>query len=241
MSVTAGLKYGVLDATNEKMMQQAAQVLAETFVGVQVGEATIKEPMIVTSGLSTETWGAFVLDYLKAYAAAGLCMVAIEEETGDVMGVVACDSFDPGEDLPEFTGEFAPLTDVLDFVVDLDHRFVERFEEKTGEPVKKDEFVHLFLIGIRAEKNKKHIGADLTNLLIDIATKKGYKGIFLEATNYRSQRVFGELCGFYVPNGTDGQPIVNFYKDSEVFRVIPEDIAIDCQLMYKPLAPEFVI
>lgn len=229
------LKYEVLDHTNEKEVKEAAMILAETFTGVQVGKAFIREPMAYACDLTTERFYLFTEGYLSSIASHGLTTVA-KDENGQIVAVLACENFNPEEEAPVFDGELEPMNHIIDFLMHLDVDFVERATDMLGRPIRDKEFVHAFMVGVKLELNKKEVAVKLFELMEEEAMKVGYKGVFGEATNKRSQRLMFELLDYYTPVSINGTPIVKRYDTHEVFGSIPKEISEECSLVYKELS-----
>ena len=230
----------VLDASDEVAVMDAAECLAESFTGVQVGDAVIQEPMSVVLGISKEVHQEFTLGYLRNVMDQGFCFIAKDQNTQKVMGVLACEIYNPHEEPPVFDGDLASMNEIIDFLVDLDQRFEAAVQQKLGAPIQDNQFVHMFMIGARTEFDKKYIGEELGKMAIRKAAEQGYKAVFGEVTNFRSQKL-AELFGFYIPKDVEHQPIRKMYADDEVFHEIPEDIAVCCSLIYLELDPAFAL
>lgn len=225
----------VLYPHNKQLMKETARLIAEVFTGVQVGGRYIDEPMIKALGFSRETFGEFILHYMEETGHAGLNVVAIDRETGKVIGALVSENFNPNEEIPTFGGELAPLNVLYDFLIKLDAGFIEKAESNLERKVELNDYVHLFLMGIKTEHSKRIIAADLIEFLAKISEEKGYKGIFAEATSPKSQSVFRDLGGFTVPLDISGQPVVKKYEGFEPFDTIAKEVSEECQILYRPL------
>ena len=180
-------EFAVLDSSDESLVMSAAECLAETFTGVQVGEAYIKEPMSLVVQISKEDHQAFTYGYLKSVLDHGFCFIAKDPSTGKVIGAIACEKYDPHEIPPVFEGKLEPMNKIIDFLADLGDRLKETIEWKTGSIIEANQFVHIFMIGIRAEKNKKFVAYELVRMAVKKAEEQGFKALFCEATNIRCQ------------------------------------------------------
>lgn len=228
----------VLDMSNEALVEETAKVIADTFVGVQVGERYVKEPMISTAQFTHKAFYEFTLEYVKDTGSAGLNVIARDIYTHEVIGALISENFDPYIEIPTFHEDMAPLNELYAFLVELDEPFVEKAETKLGRKIEFGDYVHLFLMGIKAERKKRFIAADLIDLLKKISCEKGYMGIFAEATSYRSQSVFKDLAGFYQPVSLDGTPVSKQYAGFAPYHTIPVEVSPECQILYYPLGSE---
>lgn len=232
-------EYGVCNPWDEKLIKEMAECLAETFTGVQVGSAYIKEPMSIAIHLSKEALAEFVTLYIENVSEAGLCTYAKDKETGKIIGALACENFNPKEEPPILEGNLAPINLITQFLWRLDKKFIETVELKTKTKIQDGEYAHPLMLGVRAEKDKKYIGVNLLSLMLERAKAQGYKGAFGEATNLRSQKLVTELLGYIVVRDIEDNPIAIRYDDDEIFHTIPEDIATECCLVYKALDDRF--
>ena len=234
------LKYEILNHENQHDIKQAAIVLAETFTGVQVGNAFIREPMSYACSLSTEQFTEFATLYLEGIAPHGLTVVG-KDEKGEIVAVLACENFNPEEEVPVFDGELEPMNHIIQFLLDIDISFVEKAEKVLNKKVEDKEFVHAFMVGVRLERDKKHVAVKLFEILEEVAKEKGYKGVFGEATNLRSQNLMFKLLNYYTCTDVHGKPIAKRYDEHPVFKSIPYEIAEECSLVYKGFDKEYQI
>ncbi|AKN30029.1 hypothetical protein Ccar_03985 [Clostridium carboxidivorans P7] len=239
MNFNENYEYEVCSPNDEKTIVEMAKCLAETFTGVQVGSTFIKEPMSIALNLSKEALTEFVIEYLKYVTEDGLSTYAIDTRTGELVGAIACENFNPKEEPPILKGELKSINGITQFLWQLDKKFIEVVEFKTNQEMKVREYVHPLMLGVRTERDKKYIGASLVQLILDTAKEKGFKGAIVEATNFRSQMLASKLLGFYTIDDIHEKPISIRYEDNEMFNSIPENIASECMLMYKPLDEKF--
>lgn len=233
--------YEILSSSDEPSITDAAECLAETFIGVKVGDSFVREPMAHAVNLSKETFQIFVEEYIKNVVEQGFCYIARDKETGKVVGALAAEIFNPDDEAPIFEDDLEPMNKIISFLGELDGRFIEAFESKMQQKLMHSDLTHGFMIGVRVEKSKKLIAAELVRMWIEDSSKRGYKGVFVEATNFRSQKLVVDMFDFYVPVGSNNQPIVSKYSDDEIFKIIPEDISTECMILYKNLVPSYKI
>jgi hypothetical protein len=231
-------QYEVLDHQNIQLLIDTADCIAETFTGVQVGGSFIQEPMTKALNLSKETFKVFAQGYLEAVGPQGLTIIAKERETGRVIGTLICEDFNPEEEVPVFEGDLEPFNAINEFLGALDVPFIERLETEFKKPILAGDLVHLFMLGVRTEHSKRFIVKEMFNLLNKVAIEKGYKGIFAEATNNKSLKVFENMDDYIIPSDLSGRAITKKYVENEFFKTIPADIAEGCTIVYKSLNDE---
>ncbi len=231
--------YEILDPSDRDVLIDAADCLADTFAGVVVDGVLVSEPMTKACSLSKEDMFEFVLGYLDNVAHQRLCCVARDKQTGKVVGATVSEDFNPYEEPPVFEGNLKPMNTIISFLGKLDKNFIDTIIQKTGKPVFPNEYVHAFMAGARLGTLKRFVIIKLVDILIKESRKRGYKGIFVEATNDRSAKKLTEYCGFHQVYDSLNNPIQSRYADHEVFNSIPPTVATNCVMLYKPLFPEY--
>ena len=239
--VEVDLIYEILNPLDKALIEDAAECLAETFAGIDIEDINVSEPMSVACGLSKEDMFEFIVEYLTNVVDQELCLVAREKGNGRVVGVLACEDFNPDEANPAFEGNLTPMNDIVELLLDLDARFISTVEYKTGEKVSKKQYIHAFMGGARMKTLKIFVIIKLFELLIEIGKEKGYKGILGEATNPRSAKMCTKYCGFNLVYDCSIQPILAKYSEYEKFKTVPPAISEDCRIVYRPLGPDFYI
>lgn len=228
----------VLDSNDENLLCQAAECLTETFTGIKIGQAYISEPLAEMCKLTKDDMLNFTLNYLKNISSDELCIVAIDNDTSKVIGAIAAENYTPKEEAFTLDDYNNSLYNIFNFLCDLDNKFIEALESKIGRTVLKNEYVHGNMVGVRTELNKKAVANDMLTLLINEASKRGFKALFVEATNFRSQK-FNEINGFYIAKDLYGNPISNKYSEDKIFNKISKDVGSECLLMIKPIEENF--
>lgn len=226
----------ILDFSDSNLILETAKCLTDTFIGYQTQDQIIREPMCYAIQLNREDFYQFVLEYIQSIVKQGYCFIARDSSTGKVIGVLACEIFDPSnEEIPVFEGSFEPFNHVMELLVDLDSRFLKTLEERTGKKPSNNEYLHAFMIGIKSEQNRKEIALKLVEMALTKAEAQGLKGCFLEATNLKSQMLVKKYFDFYLPTDSENEPILTTYSETDAFSTIPETVAKDCQVLYKAL------
>ncbi len=233
------LTYEILDPSDESLLIETAQCLAETFAGIEINGKLVREPMVAASNLSVEDMFKFNLEYMKNVVDQELIFIARERETGEVVGVIACEDFDPYEEAPVFEGSLEPMNNIIDLLLDLDERFIDTIEYKTNKKPTTGEYVHLFMGGIKYPKHQKYIFVKLVETIVNTGIERGYKGFFGEATNIKSIKLMLDYCNFYTVKDRNNNTILTEYSSNEVFKSIPENIATDCRIVYKHIDPSY--
>lgn len=229
------LVYEVLDPTNQELMLDTADCLADTFAGTDIGGRKIYEPMANAVDLTKDAMFEFILEYLTGVANDGLCFIAKDKESNRVVGAVASDNFDPNEEVPKLEGHLSGMNDIYDFLIEIDEKLIESIEKKTGNKVEKNQFVHMLLAGSRLGKFKSYVVAKLVEMIVKVSSEKGYLGVFAEATSDRSSKVLTEYHGFTLVDDVEGNPIIKNYSSHDAFKCITEDVAPGCRIIYKAI------
>jgi len=216
-------------------IQEAARCLAETFAGVNNGSYTIAEPIAVATKLSVDHFMGFFHEYFEATIEQGYHTIAIDNETGRIVGVIGVDIIDPAHEEPPFEGEMAVLNHMTDAFGPLNVALFEKFEQVTGRPLVAGELIHGFLIGVQTPKDKRYVATSLVSYVLEKAKHKGVKGFYVEATNPRSQQLVKEEFQAYVPTDVNGTPITLDYANDPFFHVIPADVATTLEILYIPV------
>jgi hypothetical protein len=235
------LSFELLNPKDEKAVRGAAECLAESFAGVEVDGVHISEPMTNACKLSSDDMFDYVYGYLSEVSNQNLCYIAKDINTGKVIGALACENFNPEEEIPVLEGNLAPMNIVLNYLAELDARLVQTIENKTGKKMQRDEYVHAFMGAAKLKDKKRFVVIKLFECLIIDAYSKGYKGIIGEATNPKCVKMISEYCGFHQVYDIHGEPILGDYSEHPVFKSIPREIATECRIMYRPLDLEFKI
>lgn len=238
-SLESEIEYCSLASSNDASIEDVAECLADAFAGFEINGLRICEPMVNACGLGKKDMYIFILEYLKMAADDGLCFYAKEKSTGRIIGAVACENFNPEEEAPHFDGSLEPMNRVIKFLGELDEKFINAIQQKTGRKLLKGELVHAFMAGAKLSKHKKNVIANLVELIMVKASQKGYKGIFAEATNIRSAKLLTDLCNFHLIIDNKNEPALKRYSEDELFKEISENIAIDCRILYKALHPDY--
>ena len=228
-----------LNEVDHSYLLKAAKCLGEVFVGVQVKDYKMSEPIISATKLTIEEFAEICRLYLESTVHQGFHFIAIDEETDEVVGVIGTDNFDPAEEPVIYEGNLAVMNLVSDFLIKLDTPFIEKFEHVIGRKSKQGDLLHGFLIGVKAPKNKHLVAKELLNLVLDKGAKEGFKGFFVEATNPRSQTLVKKEYGAYVPTSIEGNPIFSEYKDDAFLNVIPAEISTCTEILYIPIDKSF--
>lgn len=224
----------VLQNGDTETLEEIAQVLADVFAGVKVGERFIQEPMITAAGITNKGFYEFTRDYLMNVAYQGLTVYARDNDTGRVIGSIASDAFNPNEEVPVFEGEQAGWNLMYPFLEDLDEGLIKKFEQVAERKMTTNDLVHIFLIGVKAEHSKGIIAKEMIDLTYQLGKEKGYVGMFAEATNPKSQKVLKVYNGCSVPIGVDGELVLKEYNEAP-FDTIEKDVATACEINYRAI------
>lgn len=235
------LQYKRIGKDDEEIIVESAKCLAQTFAGVTVKGNKISEPMVQSVGISVEDFNEFVYAYMKNIVADGFCYAVLDKKENKVIGAFICESYNPNEESLVFTDNLEPMNKICNILDELDERLINTIQEKTNKKVEEKQFVHMFMIGVKTDKLKKEISKDLIRICLEDTKQKGYKGIFLEATNIKSQIIFSKYFGFDLVCDSNNQPILTKYADTEHFKGISPDQSTDCRVLYKAFDEEYNI
>jgi len=225
--------YEILTEEQPDLIQKAAECLARTFIGVDVSGKWVQEPMVGELHLNYEDFYQFTKDYLDSTIDQGYCVVA-KDIDNNVVGVLAGDTNAPeiiGEDV--FEGSFYEMNVILRVLEDVDKRFMEDYQKRTGKEIEDGELLHLFMLGVIAEQGRHEIIQQLGNILINKAISQGLKGVLVEATNPKSVRVFEKYHNIQKYKDLEGNYIVHKYQENSKLNGIPENIADGTYILLK--------
>lgn len=236
LTETKHYTYEIIKPHDEATINSAAKCLADTFIGVQVGDKWIQEPIIgYALQLPYDDFYAFTKEYICEHVAQGYCAVALNEAR-EVVGALVGDhnAFVIGG-FPTFTGSFSNMNVVVDVLDDIDERFLQDQQLRNGQSLQDGEVLHIFLLGVCAPTNRHEVIAELGMLLQQRAEENGIRMMLAETTNPKSIRVFEECYGFEKYKTVDGQLIVHTYAQNEHLAVIPQDMADGIYIVTKSL------
>lgn len=229
--------YEIICQQDTDLIEKATACLVDTFLGVQVGDMWIQEPIIgYALQLPYGDFYAFTKGYIEENVMQGYCAIALDENR-NVVGALVGDSnaFVIGE-FPEFEGSFSNMNTVVEVLEDIDERFLIDYKARFGKDLEDGEVLHLFLLGIGAPNNRQEVVQQLGNLLHAQARKNDIKMILAEATNPKSMRVLEKYHGLTKYITVDGEYIVHTYKANENLEMIPESMADGIYIITKELA-----
>ncbi|KGR78777.1 hypothetical protein [Ureibacillus sinduriensis] len=227
--------YEIITKEQPDMVQKAAECLARTFIGVDVSEKWVQEPMVGELNLRYEDFYQFTKEYLDATVDQGYCAVALDIDN-NVLGVLAGDTNAPeiiGEDV--FEGSFYDMNVILHVLEDVDKRFMEDYKKRYGKDIENGEFLHLFMLGVIAEHDRHEIIQQLGNRLIEKASAQGLKAVLGEATNPKSLRVMEKYHQMKKYIDSEGNYIVHKYQENDKLNGIPESIADGTYIIIREL------
>lgn len=229
---SADYTYKVLQPTEEKYIHEAASVLTDTFLGVHIGSSFVQEPMMESSKIKREAFKDYLIDCLKQVSPQGLTVIAVEKSTDKVVGAVVSEYSQGLVNTQLLEGDLSAMN-IVNLTTDrLINRYIRNLMlvEDNYKPTK---YVHLFLLGMCLEYNKKYLAKELGLYLEEVANEKGVKVVYTFSSNYRSQDMFKKMLDYKMVRDLDGNVFVLPYRYEETFNLIPSDIAVDGQLLEK--------
>lgn len=223
--------------TNERndLIEKAAHCLTKTFLGVEIAGKWIQEPIVGALNLPYEDFFQFTKGYIEENAHQGYCAVALDSDE-QVIGALVGDTnaFEiTGGHI--FEGSFSNMNIVIDVLEEIDKRFLEDYQLSYGKEMDNEEVLHLFLLGVSAEKNRHEIVQNLGDLLIEKAKSEHLKMVLAEATNPKSIRLFQKFHGLEKYTDVAGEYIAYTYHDNEQLRAIPKTVADGVYIVAKEL------
>ncbi|MFD2442577.1 hypothetical protein ACFSO7_01005 [Bacillus sp. CGMCC 1.16607] len=227
--------YEIITKEQTALIQEAAECLARSFVGMDVSGKWVQEPMVGQLNIGYEDFYKFTKDYLESTVEQGYCAVA-QDCNKKVVGVLAGDTNAPeiiGEDI--FEGSFYDMNVILRVLEDVDKRFMEDYKKRNGKDIQDGELLHLFMIGVIAEHGRHEIIQQLGNRLITKASSQGLKAVLGEATNPKSIRVMEKYHNMKKYKDLEGNDIVHKYQDNSKLNGIPANVADGTYILLKEL------
>jgi len=142
-----------------------------------------RDPPAVATGLTSADFEHFVRLLCPKAAEEGLSIVARARETGEMVGALLAE--DSATIMPEGMATLSPRFDpIFDILGQLDAEY------RKGEPPRKGECLHLFLLGVARTHAGRGIGHGLVEACLKHAAPKGFHIAVTEATNSTSQHIF---------------------------------------------------
>ncbi|WPK10905.1 hypothetical protein R6U77_13555 [Lysinibacillus louembei] len=217
--------YEIITKEKPDLIQQAAECLARTFIGIDVAGKWIQEPIVGQLSLEYEDFCTFTSEYLHSTVEQGYCAVALNED-GRVVGVLAGDVNAPEvaeEDL--FEGPLADMNVVMHVLNDVTGRFIADYEKRKGKEIQDGQILHLFMLGVMAEHNRQEIVQQLAEQLFTKAALQGVELVIGEATNPKSMRLLEKFFNMTKYVDKEGNTICHPYQQNERLQGIPSEIA----------------
>ncbi|MFJ7669285.1 hypothetical protein ACIQXI_19640 [Lysinibacillus sp. NPDC097195] len=237
MQTTADLyTYEILTKDQTNLIEKTAACLASTFVGVNVAGKWVQEPIIGYSlKLSYDDFYQFTKEYIEANVHQGYCAVALDEEHNVVGALVGDTNALEVIEGDIFSGTFSDMNIVMRVLEDIDIRFLADYKKRFGKDMEDGEVLHLFLLGVIAERNRHEIVQTLGDILINKATQQGLRLVLAEATNPKSMTLLEKFHGMPKYVDVEGNFIVHKYEDNEHLNDIPADVADGIYIIVKEL------
>lgn len=227
--------YEFITKEQSGLINQAADCLTQSFIGIDVDGKWVQEPMVGNLSIQYDDFYNFTKEYIEGVVDQGYSIVA-RDHNGEVVGVLVGDVNAPeiiGEDV--FEGSFSDMNVILHVLEDVDKRFLEDYKKRMGKELQNGEMLHLFMIGITAKEARHEAIEKLGVELIHKAKQDGLKAVYGEATNPKSIRIAQKYYGQEKYLDVDGNPIVHKYHDNENLKDIPESIADGTYLIIREL------
>ncbi|WP_286924762.1 MULTISPECIES: hypothetical protein [Lysinibacillus] len=228
--------YEILTKDQTDLIEQAAECLAKTFIGVEVAGKWVQEPIIgYALQLPYEDFYQFTKEYIEANVHQGYCAIALDKEQ-KVVGALVGDT-NVLEIMEEdiFEGTFSNMNIVMHVLEDIDERFLKDYKKRHGKDMEDGEVLHLFLLGVIAEHNRHDIVQGLGDILVKRAKEEGLKLVLAEATNPKSLRLMEKYHDLTKYVDIEGNFIVHKYESNEHLSSIPSTVADGIYIIVKEL------
>jgi GNAT superfamily N-acetyltransferase len=139
------------------------------------------EPMAVAAGLTQQDVEEIVKLFGPKADVEGLTIVARSPD-GAMLGALLAQDFatPPPPGLDRDPPAFAPIGALLDGLDD---------SYRLGKSIRPREYLHLFMVGVLPEHERKKIGHALVSTALENAGRKGYRVAVTEATGKASQHI----------------------------------------------------
>lgn len=188
-----------------------------------VANAFLREPMTRTLGINYEQVLNDFAKPVEKVARDGLSVVAIDDETGDVIGV--CVNKDYTVSPVEEDNGYSDSLPIFTLVDQLDDAATQLIN------VPSNEVFHLYILAVDGNHCSEGIAAKLTERTYQIAKEKGFKQIVSEVTGPISQHIIGQKAGFQEIGRVNYRDFE--YQGVKVFKSITDAEA--CLLVQKQL------
>lgn len=228
--------YEILTKDQTDLIEQAAECLAKTFIGVEVAGKWVQEPIIgYALQLPYEDFYQFTKEYIEANVNQGYCAIALDKEQ-KVVGALVGDT-NVLEIMEEdiFEGTFSNMNIVMHVLEDIDERFLKDYKKRYGKDMEDGEVLHLFLLGVIAEHNRHDIVQGLGDILVKRAKEEGLRLVLAEATNPKSLRLMEKYHDLTKYVDIEGNFIVHKYESNEHLSSIPSTVADGIYIIVKEL------
>lgn len=175
-TLRAGISYQILAEEN---LASSIECISRTF---QSGE-----PMTKALGITLEEFKYFAKILLRKAVNDQLSLVATDNITGQVVGILIGEDFvtEALEGIETVSPKFLPIFELLG---GLDEAYKEKSLVKSGQ------LYHIFMVGVY--KEYAGLSVQLTNKVEIMARKKGYTSAIAEATSAISQKIYTKRLGF---------------------------------------------
>lgn len=228
--------YEILTKDQTDLIEQAAECLAKTFIGVEVAGKWVQEPIIgYALQLPYEDFYQFTKEYIEANVHQGYCAIALDKEQKVVGALVGDTNVLELMEEDIFEGTFSNMNIVMHVLEDIDERFLKDYKKRYGKDMEDGEVLHLFLLGVIAEHNRHDIVQGLGDILVKRAKEEGLRLVLAEATNPKSLRLMEKYHDLTKYVDIEGNFIVHKYESNEHLSSIPSTVADGIYIIVKEL------
>ena len=175
---TERLQYEIFELNS---LNEMAKMVAQAFID--------SDPRAVVQRFSVEEFVHHVYQLGAWVAEQGLTIIAREQQTNEIVGVVIAGDFytDSSLEIKNLDEDkFKPIMQLFDQL---------QMQYMQGKRIGKGEYLHLHMLAVKPERRGEKIAQSLVQICTENAASFGYQIAFTESANSISQRVFRN-CGF---------------------------------------------
>ena len=217
------LRYETL-TKNHEYFAQAVDCLATTFAGTNVAGKWVQEPMVGCLDIDFQELHDYIENYLYSVADQGYCFIAVDNNT--VVGAIVGDLNILEANADKDKSDDISGMDLIGYVLsDVSERFMGDYEKQYGEKLHYGESLNLYMIGLRAEHNRREIYKKLLNTSMDQAISQGIKLAYGFCTTPKSLHLSERYADMHKYKDINGNYITYMYRDNKYLNSIPSDIA----------------
>ncbi|MCL2610544.1 MAG: hypothetical protein FWE02_02590 [Defluviitaleaceae bacterium] len=218
--------YEIITKDRTDLIQGASNCLAKAFTGIEVGGKWIQCPLIGYAGITYDDFYQFCKNYLEIHVEQGYCAAALDNNNR-VVGAIAGDTNAPEviEEETIYGGTSPNWSIVIHALNDVNSRFLDDYQNKKRKTIQDGQLLHMFMIGVIAERESHQVTRQLFDMILEKASSKRLQFAIGECTNPKSMRALEKNFGIHKYEDINGNHIAYHYKENDILKNIPEDVA----------------